>query len=144
MANTTYEEVFDLALSLITSYEIDSIYTSKGTDGITTFFIPYLKSAIGELSTLGIELTVDDTTKTFSTQLSNNIALIVAKEILIGYLTKQTLDITQMRLHLQGSGDFKTYAEANNLSAKMDMLDRLKEEVAYAIKKDGYKAYTWE
>ena len=49
-----------------------------------------------------------------------------------------------MRLHLQ-DGDFKTYAEANNLTAKTNSLEILKEEVGWNVKKTGYKNVNiWE
>ena len=43
-----------------------------------------------------------------------------------------------MRLHLQ-DGDFKTFAEANNLNAKTNSLGILKEEVGWNGKKSEYK-----
>ena len=47
-----------------------------------------------------------------------------------------------MELHLQ-SGDFKTYAEKNNLDGKLNALYTLKEEIDYELKKFGYNKYAW-
>ena len=46
--NTKYSDIFELVLALISSYKIDDLYIKDGEDGITTFFIPYLKIASGE------------------------------------------------------------------------------------------------
>ena len=62
--------------------------------------------------------------------------------MLIGYLSKETYNIMQMQLHLQ-DGDFKTYAEKNNLDGKLNALYMLKEEVGYDVKKSDYKGYEW-
>ena len=80
----------------------------------------------------------------FNTNLSDGEQIIFCKYILIGYLTKDKNDILQMRLHLQ-DGDFKTYAESNNLTAKTNSLEILKEEVGWNVKKTGYKNINiWE
>jgi len=61
---------------------------------------------------------------------------------MIGYLSSETHDILQMNLHLQ-DGDFKTYAEKNNLDGKINALYMLKEEVGYDLKKTGYNNFFW-
>lgn len=142
---TTYSDVFELVLSLMKSYEIDTIYSSSGESGITTFFIPYLKIASGELENNNSTINLsgrDDTLQQFAVTYSDGEQLIIAKYVMIGYLTKETYDILQMKLHLQ-DGDFKTYAEKNNLDGKLNALYSLKEEVNYDLKKKGYNNYVW-
>jgi hypothetical protein len=142
---TKYSDVFELVLSLMKSYEIDTIYSSTGESGITSFFIPYLKIASGELENSNSPINLsgrDDDTFTFSDTYSDGQQLIIAKFIMIAYLTRETHDILQMKLHLQ-DGDFKTYAEKNNLDGKLNALYSLKEEVNYDIKKIGYNDYAW-
>jgi hypothetical protein len=143
--NTKYSDVFELVLALMKTYEIDSIYAKSGENGITFFFIPYLKIASGELENAnsGIDLSNrDDILCEFDEALSDGKQLIIAKYILIGYLSRETFDILQMKLHLQ-DGDFKTYAEKNNLDGKLNALYSLKEEVGYDVKKTGYNQYVW-
>lgn len=143
--NTKYSDVFTLVLALMESYKIDIIYDKIGETGINTFFIPYLKIASGELENIGSDIDLsnrDDTVQEFKEHLSDGKQLIIAKHILIGYLSKETFNIMQMQLHLQ-DGDFKTYAEKNNLDGKLNALYMLKEEVGYDIKKVGYNNFEW-
>lgn len=140
MDNTSYIEIIELVISLLKSYEIDGIFDKYDEDGLLDLLLPYFKFASGELelSDSNIDITRDDNLKQFNTKLSDGEQLIFAKYILIGYLTKDKNDILQMRLHLQ-DGDFKTYAEANNLNAKTNSLEILKEEVGWNVKKSEYK-----
>lgn len=142
--NTTYSDVYELVLALLSSYKIDDIYTKDGEDGIETFFMPYLRIASGELENKsGIDLSDrDDELRQFTSKLSDGRQLIIAKYIMIGYLSKETHDIMQMQLHLQ-DGDFKTYAEKNNLDGKLNALYMLKEEVGYDVKRSGYNGFNW-
>lgn len=142
--NTTYSDVYELILALLSSYKIDDIYIKDGEDGIETFFMPYLRIASGELENKsGIDLSDrDDELRQFNSKLSDGRQLIIAKYIMIGYLSKETHDIMQMQLHLQ-DGDFKTYAEKNNLDGKLNALYMLKEEVGYDVKRSGYNGFNW-
>ncbi len=140
MANTNYFEIIELVLSLTKSYEIDGIFDKYGSDGILQLLLPYFKFASGELenSDSVINTSRNDEILEFENKLTDGAQLIFCKYILIGYLTKDKNDILQMRLHLQ-DGDFKTYAEANNLNAKTNALEILKEEVGWNVTKSGYK-----
>jgi len=143
--NTKYSDVFELVLALMKSFEIDDVYAANGDDGITKFFIPYIKIASGELEISGSDINLSDRNDElfeFNERLSDGKQLVVAKIIFAGYLSKETHDILQMRLHLQ-DGDFKTYAEKNNLDGKLNALYTLKEEIDYNIKKIGYNEYKW-
>lgn len=142
--NTTYSDVYELVLALLSSYKIDDLYIKDGEDGIETFFMPYLRIASGELENKsGIDLSDrDDELRQFTSKLSDGRQLIIAKYIMIGYLSKETHDIMQMQLHLQ-DGDFKTYAEKNNLDGKLNALYMLKEEVGYDVKRSGYNGFNW-
>jgi hypothetical protein len=129
----------------MSSYKIDDIFAKNGEEGINTFFIPYLKIASGELeNNAGIDLSDrDDSSHKFNDKVSEGRQLIIAKYIMIGYLSKETHNILQMQLHLQ-DGDFKTYAEKNNLDGKLNALYLLKEEVGYDIKRSGYNGFSWK
>ena len=126
MDNTSYFDIIELILALTKSYEIDGIFDKYGENGLLQLLLPYFKFASGELeiSDSGINTSRDDELLEFNNKLTDGEQLIFAKYILIGYLTKDKNDILQMRLHLQ-DGDFKTYAEANNLNAKTNSLEIL-------------------
>ena len=140
MENTSYFDIIELILVLIKSYEIDGIFDKYGENGLLQLLLPYFKFASGELeiSDSGIDTSRDDELLEFNNKLTDGEQLIFAKYILIGYLTKDKNDNLQMRLHLQ-DGDFKTYAEANNLNAKTNSLEIIKEEVGWSVKKSEYK-----
>lgn len=140
MDNTTYLDIVEMVTSLLKSYELDAIYDTHNEEGLITMLRPYIKYAAGELSVLdsGIDMSRDDSMDEFDNPLSDAEQLLIAKYVLIGYLTRDKNDILQMRLHLQ-DGDFKTFAEANNLNAKSSALEQLKEEVAWDVKKIGYR-----
>ena len=139
MEKTTYLDIIELILSLVKSYEIDGIFDELTETGVVKLLSPYFKYASGELEIIdsGINASRNSETGQFDTVLTDGEQLIFAKYVLIGYLEKDKNDILQMRLHLQ-DGDFKTYAEANNLSAKSASLEKLKEEVGWDIKKINY------
>ena len=139
MENTTYLDIIELILSLVKSYEIDGIFEEMSEEGVVQLLSPYFRYASGELEIIdsGIDTSRDSTSGKFNGVLSDGEQLIFAKYVLIGYLEKDKNDILQMRLHLQ-DGDFKTFAEANNLSAKSNSLEKLKEEVGWDVKKINY------
>lgn len=145
MEKTTYLDIIELILSLLKSYEIDGIFDDMSETGVIQLLSPYFKYASGELEIIdsGINTSRDNVKGEFNHLLSDGEQVIFAKYVLIGYLEKDKNDILQMRLHLQ-DGDFKTFAEANNLSAKSNSLEKLKEEVGWDIKKLNYaKSNVW-
>lgn len=146
MKGTSYFDIIEMVLAITKSYEIDGIFDQYSTDGLLQLLLPYFKFASGELEISDSEINTarDDIILRFESDLSDGEQLIFSKYVLIGYLTKDKNDILQMRLHLQ-DGDFKTYAEANNLNAKTNSLEILKEEVGWNVKKIGYKnTNVWE
>lgn len=140
MDNTSYFDIIELVLALTKSYEIDGIFDEYSESGLVQLLLPYFKFASGELEITDSSINTcrDDTILRFDSRLTDGEQLIFSKYVLIGYLTKDKNDILQMRLHLQ-DGDFKTYAEANNLNAKTNALEILKEEVGWNVKKTEYK-----
>ena len=145
MANTTYSEVIELALHILHDYKLDGTIINEDIDTLNKVFAPYIKFAAGELENFDIDFEItnrDDINYTFNSVLTDGQQLFVAKLIVIGYISREVNDIMQMKLHLQ-TGDFKTFAERNNLEGKQDLLNTLKEEINYKITKRGYKDFDW-
>lgn len=145
MANTTYSEVIELALMIMHDYKLDGTIVNEDMPTLNKVFAPYIKYAAGELENFDIDFDIsdrDDTEYTFNSVLTDGQQLFVAKLMTIGYLTREVNDIMQMKLHLQ-TGDFKTFAERNNLEGKMNLVNVLEEDINYKITKRGYKAYGW-
>ena len=151
MDKTPYTDIIDLVLALLKSYEIDQIFDKAVTDSpdddtagdkaLVIYLLPYFKYASGELQIAGskIDTSRDDSEMSFNSLLSDAEQLIFAKYILVGYLHQETFDILQMKLHLQ-DGDFKTFAEKNNLEAKLNVLNTLKDELSWNVTRSGYHA----
>ena len=139
MEQTSYSEIIELVLAILKSYEIDNIFDKYDEDGVLTMLLPYFKFASGELSIRNSSINTgrDDELLMFEDKLTDAQQLIFARFVLIGYLTKDTCDILQLRIHLQ-DGDFKTHAVKNNLDAKLNLLTILKEEVGWNVNKIGY------
>lgn len=145
MANTTYSEVFELALHILHDYKLDGTIINEDIDTLNKVFAPYVKFAAGELENFEIDFDIanrDDANYTFNSVLTDGQQLFVAKLMVIGYISREVNDIMQMKLHLQ-TGDFKTFAERNNLEGKQELLNTLKEEINYKITKRGYKGFDW-
>ena len=143
MANTTYSEVIEIALHILHDYKLDNVIVAEDMTTLNKVFTPYIKIASGELENIDVDFDIsqrDDTTHTFLSELTDGQQLFVAKLVVIGYLTREINDIMQMKLHLQ-TGDFKTFAERNNLEGKQSLKDILSEEINYKITKRGYKDY---
>lgn len=147
--NTSYSDIIELVLSISKSYEADLLFDDaesngkSGTETLIQLFKPYFKFASGELQVAGsnINTSRNDFDNMFTSLLTDAEQLIFAKFVLIGYLEKETYDILQMNLHLQ-DGDFKTFAEKNNLEAKQNVLNLLKEEVGWNLTRLGYTSQT--
>lgn len=145
MANTTYSEVIELALHILHDYKLDGTIINEDIDTLNKVFAPYVKFAAGELENFEIDFEIanrDDVNYTFNSVLTDGQQLFVAKLMVIGYISREVNDIMQMKLHLQ-TGDFKTFAERNNLEGKQELLNTLKEEINYKITKRGYKGFDW-
>lgn len=143
--NTKYSDVFELVLALMDTYKIRPIYAEQGEQGVTDYFIPFLRAAAGQLEIANIGFDIsdrDDILQEFNSKLTDGQQLLTAKLVFAAYLSKETHSIEQMELHLQ-SGDFKTYAEKNNLDGKLNALYTLKEEIDYELKKFNYNKFEW-
>lgn len=145
MANTTYSEVVELALHILHDYKLDGTIINEDIDTLNKVFAPYIKFAAGELENFEIDFDIanrNDVNYTFNSALTDGQQLFVAKLMVIGYLSREVNDIMQMKLHLQ-TGDFKTFAERNNLEGKQELLNILEEDINYKITKRGYKGFDW-
>lgn len=145
MANTTYAEVIEIVVSTMHDYKLDNVIVTEDITTLNKVFAPYIKIASGELENFDVDFSIsdrDEANYTFLSELTDGQQLFVAKLVVIGYLTREVNDIMQMKLHLQ-TGDFKTYAERNNLEGKQALINVLREELNYKITKNGYKGYDW-
>ena len=143
--NTKYSEVIELAVHIMDNYKLYDLVYEEEIDYLQQILLPYIKFASAELELQSANFSIsdrDDDNKRFNSVSTDGQQLLVAKLIVVGFLTFTTNNILEMKLHLQ-DGDFKTHAEKNNLEGKLNALYTLKEEVNYNITKTGYKKFEW-
>ena len=139
---TPYSSIFDLFLVSIQDYKIDNLYISSPTS-----FETYLKGFLikGLINFTNCKQDLEDrndTSNTFNITLTTTEQVILSNLMVIEWLTKEVNDIKQMQLHLQ-DGDFKTYAEANNLKEKNALLTSTRENVDRQMNKYSYSNIDW-
>ena len=126
---TTFSEVYDQFLMIVTDYNLITLYNASVTD-FETYLSGWLIPAITDFSSCNQSLSYSGTT--FSLVLTEENIKILAMLMKKYWLEKQIADIRQMALHVQDK-NFKTFAEANNLTAKLKLYTEQKEEVSQAL-----------
>jgi len=126
---TPFTDVYDQFLMLVKDYRLNQLYESSETD-FTTYLSGWLLPAITDFSRCDQSLAY--TSNTFDETLSRSNIKILALMMKRYWLKQEIENITQMSLHVQDR-DFKTFAEANNLSAKKDAYILDLEEVSQML-----------
>lgn len=143
--NTKYLDVIELAVHIMENFKLQDLILTDNKEMLIQTLKPYIKYASAELEINSAEFSIsdrNDVLEEFNSSLTDGQQLIVAKLIVVGILSFATNNILQMQLHLQ-DGDFKTYAEKNNLDGKLNALYTLKEEIGYNLTRIGYKNFKW-
>lgn len=136
---TPYSEIFSLFLDSINDYKIDRLYLSAVENSADVYMTPFLIKAIPNFDNCQQDLEDrDDTTRTFNITLTTNEKVILSNLMVVEWLTKEVNDIRQMSLHLVDKG-FTTYAEANNLREKKELLNSTRETVEKQMIRYGNK-----
>ena len=124
---TSFDSIKDLALIIIRDYKLDKLYEKsadnfqKYTDGMLIKSIPKFVECLQPLD-------YDMETREFANELTLKEQSILADWFVYTWLESNVNDVTQFNLHLTNT-DFKHYAEANNLDAKSEYLDRMREKI---------------
>ena len=140
--NTTFDDIHDLTLLVIQDFKLDELYTSSSTNFNTTMDGLLIRS-ISEFTNCQQDLT----DYTLSTRTFNIVLTLVEKTILsklqvITWLNSKILDVLQLQNHLNDT-DFRTFSSAQNLKAKMDAREILREEVSQSMTSYGLSATPW-
>ena len=143
MANTTFDEIHDLTLLVIQDFKLDALYTSSPTNFNTTMDGLLIRS-LPEFTNCQQDLT-DYTlsTRTFNIVLTLAEKSILSKLQVITWLNSKILDVLHLQNHLNDT-DFRTFSSAQNLKAKMDTREILREEVSQNMTSYGLIAAPWE
>jgi hypothetical protein len=142
MANTSFDEIYDLALTSFRDYKLNKLYDTSVTD-FKNILQGYLFKAIPKFTNCKKNLEdFDSTTKIFNIELTLTEKVILSDFTVIEWMTPKILDITQMELHLSDT-DFKIYSEQQNLKGKIEVQNILIERVEQQTTNYGIKNIPW-
>ena len=144
---TLSSEVVDLFLTRINDYRLDTIYTVSGSFVLNTYVESWLLDSIAEFEDMcdqALTYTVSGSAieGEFTETLTMINKLILSRIMVKYWLQKSINDILQMNLHVTDR-DFKTFSAAQNLKAKQDYLNSLKEELSQDLMNYSYHRNDW-
>lgn len=147
MANTTYQQIFDLFMMQVEDYRLIELYNGGiGQGNLDTYLQGFMVLAIPDFQICNQDLSDrDDTTKTFGFVMSDINQKVLSKLMVKEWLSKELKDILQMRAKITDH-DFKQYSEAQNTTSKQKVLSELREEcsqmlVDYALVNNDWAAW---
>jgi hypothetical protein len=138
---TPFSTIFDDFLTLVNDYRLTALYDSSLVD-FETYLTSWLDYSIAEFYNCDQVLTYDSTTKLFTVDLTTKNQLILARIMVKYWLQKEVQDVTQMSIHLQDR-DFHTFSESQNLTAKSNHLNTVKEDVSQTLVNYGLDTVDW-
>lgn len=139
---TAYSDVFDSFLVRIKDWRLDTLYQSSPTD-FETYLTGFLQSAVSMFYNCNQDLTRDDTAKTFTENLNELNKVILAELMVEVWLEKEVQDVRQMNLKITDK-DFKTFSEAQNLTAKNNRWSEVRERNSQRLVDYGLQNIDWD
>lgn len=125
---TSFDEIIDLALTLIDDYKLRKLYDIS-QEQFTTVCDSYLIAAIPNFTRCNQSLEYDASVRQFINTLTQTEISILADLWVLEWFAKETQDSRKINALLQSSGSFKTHSAAQNLKEKMNYLNGLREKV---------------
>jgi hypothetical protein len=142
MAGTSFDTIHDMSLISFNDYKLTALYSSS----LTNFKIimdNYLLKSISLFTNCLQDLTAYSlTTRTFTATLTLAEQMILSNLEVITWMDAHILDIRQMNNVLSDS-DFKLHSQAQNLTAKMNAQNILREKVSQQMMDYGLKGINW-
>jgi hypothetical protein len=141
---TPFSEIYDLSLVTIRDYKIDQLYALGDLADFENFMQGFLKKAIPKFTNCAkaLETIANFTTNQFDETLTLTEKTILSDLLIIEWMNSKILDVTQMQNHLSDT-DFKTFSQAQNLKAKIDAREVLREVVSQDMTNYGLKQIPW-
>lgn len=136
---TPFSTVYDQFSMFVKDYNLISLYNASATD-FATYLSGFLIPSISDFRNCNQSLgyASQEFTLTLTVENIKILALLMKR-----YWLKKTInDITQMNLHVTDK-DFKMYAEANNLTAKLSLYQSDIEEVSQMLVDYGLDTVDW-
>lgn len=136
---TPFSTIYDQFMILVKDYRLTTLYNSSVTD-FETFLSGWLLPAITEFKSCNQSLVYTGSSFTATLNVENiKILALLMKKF---WLKRQIEDITQMNLHVQDR-DFKTFAEANNITGKLQVYNSDLEEVSQLLMSYNLDEVDW-
>jgi hypothetical protein len=143
---TPASDVFDLFLTVINDYRLDSINNTSGSITLGLYLEPWLLNSIMEFDVCDQDLTYTASGSSiegyFLVDLTTENKLVLSQIMVKYWLQKTINDILQMNNHIQDH-DFKTFSAAQNLKAKQDLYKIKCEEIDQRLTRYEYKRNEW-
>ena len=140
--NTTFDTIHDLTMLVIQDYKLNELYDSSPTNFNTTMDGLLIRS-LPEFTNCSQDLTdYNLTTRTFNLVLTAVEISILSKLQVITWLNSKILDVMQLQNFLNDT-DFRTFSSAQNLKAKIDAREILREEVSQSMTDYSLKNTPW-
>jgi hypothetical protein len=129
-------------LMQLTDYRLIDLFNASETD-FNTYLMGFMILALTDFPNCNQNLNDrDDTSQTFNFDLNQDNQNILSKLMIVHWLGKEVRDVLQMRLSITDR-DFKHFAESNNLNAKQNSLNILREETDQLLKTYGLRNTNW-
>jgi hypothetical protein len=131
----------------VDDYRLVSLYNQdvlNDTTNLDTYLHGFMLLAIPEFSECSQDLSLRDdvTTKSFTETLTDINKKVLSKLMVKEWLSKEVKNILDMKAKIQDV-DYKTYSEAQNITARQTMLTMFKEECSQLLVDYGYKNNVW-
>ena len=142
MTPTPYEEIYDLFLIQVDDYELNELYASSeesfklALQGLMMISIPEFKNCKQSLSDR------DNDLETFNIELTDAEKSIISKAMVKNWFKKKIQDVTQFQNKLNDR-DYQHHSEAQNLTAKQNYYNTIREELDQDMNDYGYKNSDW-
>lgn len=129
---TSFDEIIDLALTLIDDYKLRKLYDISQTKFLSVCD-SYLLSAIPNFTRCNQSLQYDIASRQFINTLTSLEISILADYWVLEWFKKETQDSRKINALLQSSGSFKSHSAAQNLKEKNTYLNGLREKIEQKI-----------
>lgn len=144
---TPSSTITDLFMTKISDYRLDSIYNTSGSLTLNIYVEAWLLNSISEFEdycdqSLTYVVSGSATEGYFAEDLTMKNQLMLSLLMTKYWLQKSINDTLQMALHVTDK-DFRTFSSSQNLKAKQDYFNSLKEEISQAIMDYSYKRNNW-
>ena len=148
---TAASDIFDLFMSEISDYKLDTIYATSGSAGLNTNLEPWLLMSITDFESICdqslIYTTVSGTGSgdgSFSVDLTYKNKIMLALMMIKYWLKRQIQDVLEMKIFISDHDFKKNYSPANNLNAKRQYLGDVMEQIDIRLGKYELETNNWE